>query len=112
MTLQRDKDRYFVCEKSDGTRYLLLIDGRRGSYLVERTYRFCEVNLRVPDRKRPGEFLEDTLLDGEMVEDHEGPEVRLHGRNRDDGVVLARGSHAAHWGRLDAEEKGDPIPDF
>jgi mRNA capping enzyme, catalytic domain/mRNA capping enzyme, C-terminal domain len=48
---------YFVCEKTDGTRHLL-VSIQEGTFFVNRAFHIEQVRLRVP---------KDTLLDGELV---------------------------------------------
>jgi ATP-dependent DNA ligase len=51
------KQPYFVCEKTDGVRHLL-VSFEGGVFLVNRAYKAEKVSIRVP---------KDTLLDGELV---------------------------------------------
>jgi hypothetical protein len=65
--LQRED--YYVCEKSDGVRYLLYFTapyGRHTAYLIDRNYVVRELpGWRIPTRT--GSWHEDTLLDGELI---------------------------------------------
>ena len=67
---------YFVCEKSDGMRYLALLM-QSGCYLIQPNYQFRFVQLHCPlrqDRIQPGSKLvvhQWTLVDGLMVMDDE-----------------------------------------
>eukprot|EP00767_Chilomastix_cuspidata_P002465 gnl/Chilomastix_cuspidata/2591.p2 GENE.gnl/Chilomastix_cuspidata/2591~~gnl/Chilomastix_cuspidata/2591.p2 ORF type:complete len:458 (-),score=185.05 gnl/Chilomastix_cuspidata/2591:179-1552(-) len=57
---------YYVCEKTDGTRFFLLISPVHGVFLISRKWEFLRVALSsIPPsfRKQP------TLLDGELVTD-------------------------------------------
>lgn len=66
---------YYVCEKSDGLRCLMLIavngNKEQGVFLIDRTYNFYYVNnLFFPASKdNLNEPLNDTLVDGELVLD-------------------------------------------
>lgn len=61
---------YYVCEKSDGVRYLLYYTapyGRPTAYLIDRNFQCRELDgLRLPGKKE-GTIHEDTLLDGELL---------------------------------------------
>ncbi|KAL6059021.1 mRNA guanylyltransferase [Balamuthia mandrillaris] len=62
---------YYISEKSDGTRFLLLIM-HDGSYLVDRSFRVTKVELRFPFPARKATpasppVLDRTLIDGELV---------------------------------------------
>ncbi|RMZ81649.1 hypothetical protein DV737_g2424, partial [Chaetothyriales sp. CBS 132003] len=70
---QRD---YWVCEKTDGERFLLwMTDDGPGSarqvvYLINRRNEYFYVpDFYFPHHARRGEFHRDTILDGELVED-------------------------------------------
>ncbi|ORZ00185.1 mRNA capping enzyme, catalytic domain-domain-containing protein [Syncephalastrum racemosum] len=67
--LQRED--YYVCEKTDGIRYLLLfLQSPKGpaSFLFDQNRVWYYVpNLLFPMRGRDKEYLKDTLLDGELV---------------------------------------------
>ncbi|RMZ81097.1 hypothetical protein DV738_g2534, partial [Chaetothyriales sp. CBS 135597] len=70
---QRD---YWVCEKTDGERFLLwMTDDGPGSarqvvYLINRRNEYFYVpDFYFPHHSRRGEFHRDTILDGELVED-------------------------------------------
>ncbi|KAL9539702.1 hypothetical protein MBANPS3_010119 [Mucor bainieri] len=68
-----EREDYFVCEKSDGVRYLLFfLHSPKGpaSFLFDRNKHWYYVpNLLFPVRGRENEFLKDTLMDGELVLD-------------------------------------------
>ncbi len=60
--------RYKVSWKADGTRYLMLINGRDKVYMIDRDNSvFCVRNLQFPHRKDLDKHLSNTLLDGEFV---------------------------------------------
>ncbi|KAI8075691.1 mRNA capping enzyme, catalytic domain-containing protein, partial [Thamnidium elegans] len=67
------REDYFVCEKSDGVRYLLFfLHSSKGpaSFLYDRNkYWYYVPNLLFPVRGRENEYLKDTLMDGELVLD-------------------------------------------
>ncbi|KAI8980867.1 mRNA capping enzyme, catalytic domain-containing protein, partial [Pilobolus umbonatus] len=69
------KEDYFVCEKSDGVRYLLFfLHSPKGpaSFLYDRNRCWYYIpNLVFPMRGREKEYLKDTLMDGELVLDIE-----------------------------------------
>jgi len=54
------KTGYVVCEKTDGTRYLLVCQGVGRCHLVNRKLEFHQVKLAIP---------KDTVLDGELIGD-------------------------------------------
>jgi len=63
---------YKVSWKADGTRYMMLIDGRDRVFFADRDHCIFKVDkLTFKDRKSPemSEYLKDTLVDGEMVVD-------------------------------------------
>ncbi|XP_042305601.1 mRNA-capping enzyme isoform X2 [Sceloporus undulatus] len=61
---------YKVSWKADGTRYMMLIDGKDEVYMIDRDNSVFHVsNLEFPFRKDPRAHLENTLLDGEMIID-------------------------------------------
>ncbi|XP_048350587.1 mRNA-capping enzyme isoform X1 [Sphaerodactylus townsendi] len=61
---------YKVSWKADGTRYMMLIDGKDEVYMVDRDNSVFHVsNLEFPFRKDLRIHLENTLLDGEMIID-------------------------------------------
>ncbi|MCL7040537.1 hypothetical protein MKW94_002650 [Papaver nudicaule] len=66
-----DRD-YRVTWKTDGTRYMMLINSE-GCYLIDRKFNFRKVQVRFPLTQGNGDFSESThnltLLDGEMVID-------------------------------------------
>ncbi|GAX84577.1 hypothetical protein CEUSTIGMA_g11998.t1 [Chlamydomonas eustigma] len=74
-------NRYWVTWKADGTRYMMLIE-RRGCYLIDRAANVARVQMRFPTASKPtnpsvrpfypvGRPHHLTLLDGEMVVDHD-----------------------------------------
>ncbi|KAI7885219.1 hypothetical protein K492DRAFT_204088 [Lichtheimia hyalospora FSU 10163] len=66
-----EREDYFVCEKTDGIRYLLFfVHSPKGpaSFLFDRNKVWYYVpNLLFPVRSREKEYLKDTLMDGELV---------------------------------------------
>jgi len=61
---------YKVSWKADGTRYMMLIDGRDEVYFFDRDNNVFKVKgLTFLHRKNPNKHIADTLLDGEMVID-------------------------------------------
>ncbi|KAG1058539.1 hypothetical protein G6F42_028633 [Rhizopus arrhizus] len=74
-----EREDYFVCEKSDGVRYLLFfLHSPKGpaSFLFDRNKHWYYVpNLLFPVRGRENEFLKDTLMDGELVLDIDANKV-------------------------------------
>ncbi|KAG0946805.1 hypothetical protein G6F57_006460 [Rhizopus arrhizus] len=68
-----EREDYYVCEKSDGVRYLLfIVHSPKGpaSFLYDRNrYWYYVPNLLFPIRGRDNEYLKDTLIDGELVLD-------------------------------------------
>ncbi|KZT57020.1 mRNA capping enzyme, alpha subunit [Calocera cornea HHB12733] len=70
-----EDDDYWVCEKSDGVRVLLLVVinprfRRQEVYLIDRHNKYYEQDgLVFPHHENPMENLRDTLLDCELVED-------------------------------------------
>lgn len=74
MELLREKP-YRVSWKADGTRYMMLIDGDKEVYFLDRDNNvFLVEGVSFPHRKGGGRYLRDTLLDGEMVIDVVGGE--------------------------------------
>ena len=68
---------YKVSWKADGTRYMMLIDGKDQIYLADRDNCIFKVhNLTFLDRKKPDSHITDTLVDGEMVIDDFNGEKR------------------------------------
>lgn len=58
-------DPYMVSWKADGTRYMMLIDGKNEIYFVDRDNTVFQVNnLTFPHRKNPSKHICDTLVDG------------------------------------------------
>jgi ATP-dependent DNA ligase len=76
-----EKQKYFVCEKTDGLRYLLgSFDG--GVFLVNRSFASVPLKIRVP---------KDTLLDGELVTTRDGRRLfMVHDAIRVKGRDLTR----------------------
>nr|XP_060608996.1 mRNA-capping enzyme [Anolis sagrei ordinatus] len=65
-----------VSWKADGTRYMMLIDGKNEVYMIDRDNSVFHVsNLEFPFRKDPRVHLENTLLDGEMIIDKVNDQV-------------------------------------
>ncbi|CAG0916172.1 unnamed protein product [Notodromas monacha] len=61
---------YMVSWKADGTRYMMLIDGRDQIFMLDRDNRIFKVpRLRFPKRKDMKGDVRDTLVDGELVID-------------------------------------------
>uniref|UniRef100_G1NLN0 mRNA-capping enzyme n=1 Tax=Meleagris gallopavo TaxID=9103 RepID=G1NLN0_MELGA len=61
---------YKVSWKADGTRYMMLIDGKNEVYMIDRDNSIFHVaNLEFPFRKDLRMHLTNTLLDGEMIVD-------------------------------------------
>nr|KAG5691358.1 hypothetical protein BaRGS_033407 [Batillaria attramentaria] len=61
---------YKVSWKADGTRYLMLIDGRDQVYMIDRDNAVFHVpGLEFPKRKDLNSHLHSTLVDGEMILD-------------------------------------------
>ncbi|KAI8335846.1 mRNA capping enzyme, catalytic domain-containing protein [Chlamydoabsidia padenii] len=69
-----EREDYFVCEKSDGVRCLLLFTySTKGpaTFMLDRNQLWYYVpNVLFPVRGRDNEYLKDTLMDGEIVMDH------------------------------------------
>ncbi|KAI0023125.1 mRNA capping enzyme [Xylariomycetidae sp. FL0641] len=70
------REDYYVCEKSDGMRYLLYLtadeNGREVHYLIDRKNDYWYVNagsLHFPTQNSQQEFHTGTVLDGELVMD-------------------------------------------
>lgn len=61
---------YKVSWKADGTRYMMLINGRNEVFMIDRDNTVFHIeNLEFPFRKDPRIHLSNTLLDGEMIVD-------------------------------------------
>ncbi|XP_041109642.1 mRNA-capping enzyme isoform X1 [Polyodon spathula] len=61
---------YKVSWKADGTRYMMLIDGKNEVYMIDRDNSIFHIaNLEFPFRKDLRAHLSNTLLDGEMIID-------------------------------------------
>ena len=91
------KQPYFVSAKLDGIRFLLLIGMTEAghnqySYMIDRAYHMYKVNTSVSGAKDMGKCAMGTLVDGELVQDHEG---RLHFVGFD--VVAAYGEDCTSW---------------
>ena len=72
----RDKDRYFICEKSDGERALMYCS-QNGAYLINRKFQVQKIindqfSLYTNLVNSPGAEL---LIDGEVIENYFDPEV-------------------------------------
>ncbi|XP_053382775.1 mRNA-capping enzyme-like [Mercenaria mercenaria] len=64
------KKQYKCSWKADGTRFLMLIDGKDHVYMLDRDNTVFHVpNLQFPRRKDLNAHIADTLLDGEMILD-------------------------------------------
>lgn len=62
--------KYMVSWKADGTRYLMMVNGRGKVYMLDRENSVFSVhNLQFPHRKNHDQHLSNTLLDGEFVMD-------------------------------------------
>ncbi|XP_051730120.1 LOW QUALITY PROTEIN: mRNA-capping enzyme [Ctenopharyngodon idella] len=65
-----EKNAYKVSWKADGTRYMMLIDGKNEVYMIDRDNSVFHIaNLEFPFRKDLRIHLSNTLLDGEMIID-------------------------------------------
>uniref|UniRef100_A0A3P8V1D6 mRNA-capping enzyme n=1 Tax=Cynoglossus semilaevis TaxID=244447 RepID=A0A3P8V1D6_CYNSE len=61
---------YKVSWKADGTRYMMVINGRNEVFMVDRDNTVFHIaNLEFPFRKDPRVHLSNTLMDGEMIID-------------------------------------------
>ncbi|XP_026173837.1 mRNA-capping enzyme isoform X2 [Mastacembelus armatus] len=61
---------YKVSWKADGTRYMMLINGKNEVFMIDRDNTVFHIaNLEFPFRKDPRVHLSNTLLDGEMIID-------------------------------------------
>uniref|UniRef100_A0A3B5JZ23 mRNA-capping enzyme n=1 Tax=Takifugu rubripes TaxID=31033 RepID=A0A3B5JZ23_TAKRU len=61
---------YKVSWKADGTRYMMLINGKNEVFMIDRDNSVFHIaNLEFPFRKDPSTHLANTLLDGEMIID-------------------------------------------
>lgn len=61
---------YKVSWKADGTRYMMLINGKNQVFMIDRDNSIFHIdNLEFPLRKAPQAHLSNTLLDGEMIID-------------------------------------------
>jgi len=73
------KKSYMVSWKADGTRFLMLIQGKNKVYMLDRDNVVFKVsNLNFFHRKSEGmnNFLEQTLVDGELViDEHQGKKI-------------------------------------
>ena len=70
---------YYAAEKTDGVRYMLLILGSRGAFMLDRNFGARRLPpMHFPNRVRGEPPVDKTLLDGELVEDTtpEGPKLR------------------------------------
>ncbi|XP_067239670.1 mRNA-capping enzyme isoform X1 [Chanodichthys erythropterus] len=65
-----EKNAYKVSWKADGTRYMMLIDGKNEVFMIDRDNSVFHIaNLEFPFRKDLRVHLSNTLLDGEMIID-------------------------------------------
>uniref|UniRef100_A0A8C2ZE44 mRNA-capping enzyme n=1 Tax=Cyclopterus lumpus TaxID=8103 RepID=A0A8C2ZE44_CYCLU len=65
-----EKNPYKVSWKADGTRYMMLINGKNEVFMIDRDNTIFHIaNLEFPFRKEPRVHLSNTLLDGEMIID-------------------------------------------
>ncbi|XP_034436022.1 mRNA-capping enzyme isoform X2 [Hippoglossus hippoglossus] len=65
-----EQNPYKVSWKADGTRYMMLINGKNEVFMIDRDNTvFHMANLEFPFRKDPRVHLSNTLLDGEMIID-------------------------------------------
>ncbi|XP_039603937.1 mRNA-capping enzyme [Polypterus senegalus] len=65
-----EQNAYKVSWKADGTRYMMLIDGKNEVHMIDRDNSVFHIaNLEFPYRKDPKIHLVNTLLDGEMIVD-------------------------------------------
>lgn len=61
---------YKVSWKADGTRYMMLINGKNQVFMIDRDNSIFHIdNLEFPFRKDPRVHLSNTLMDGEMIID-------------------------------------------
>eukprot|EP00320_Phaeocystis_rex_P014593 CAMPEP_0119084168 /NCGR_PEP_ID=MMETSP1178-20130426/128577_1 /TAXON_ID=33656 /ORGANISM="unid sp, Strain CCMP2000" /LENGTH=181 /DNA_ID=CAMNT_0007067109 /DNA_START=18 /DNA_END=560 /DNA_ORIENTATION=+ len=64
------KQEFYAAEKTDGVRYMLLILGGRGAFMVDRNFEMRRLPaMYFPSRKAGAPPVDNTLLDGELVED-------------------------------------------
>ncbi len=93
------KNNYVVCEKTDGTRYMLVCfmhDGRKYSLFVNRNMTMYQISACVP---------RDTILDGELVNDP--PVYMVFDGNMVNGVDI---QHLNYIERLKATEQATKGP--
>uniref|UniRef100_A0A8D2ZIN5 mRNA-capping enzyme n=2 Tax=Scophthalmus maximus TaxID=52904 RepID=A0A8D2ZIN5_SCOMX len=65
-----EQNPYKVSWKADGTRYMMLINGKNEVFMIDRDNSIFHIaNLEFPARKTPRVHLSNTLLDGEMIID-------------------------------------------
>ncbi|XP_053192941.1 mRNA-capping enzyme [Scomber japonicus] len=65
-----EQNPYKVSWKADGTRYMMVINGKNEVFMVDRDNSIFHIaNLEFPFRKDPRVHLANTLLDGEMIID-------------------------------------------
>ncbi|XP_053301483.1 mRNA-capping enzyme isoform X1 [Pleuronectes platessa] len=65
-----EQNPYKVSWKADGTRYMMLINGKNEVFMIDRDNSVFHIaNLEFPFRKDPRVHLSNTLLDGEMIID-------------------------------------------
>ena len=76
-----EQEDYYVCEKSDGVRYLLYYAspyGRATAFLIDRNFSCREISeLTLPGRQA-GTIHEDTLLDGELIYEKSDTDKKCH----------------------------------
>ncbi|KAJ3048706.1 Dcp1p-Dcp2p decapping enzyme complex alpha subunit, partial [Rhizophlyctis rosea] len=106
-----DREDYFVCEKSDGVRYMLfLVTTPKGAagFLIDRKNSVRHLDLTIPlPHKHPMEavkFHNETLIDGELVVDKDGDKRTLRYLAFDlmaaNGVALTQRSYSTRLGIL------------
>jgi len=72
------RNKYYVCEKTDGERYLFLVAGKYGCFLINRKNQYIWVKIAVPKYHMDGEWppiqglppnwqCDDHLFDGELI---------------------------------------------
>ena len=70
-------ERFLLCEKSDGVRYLLIQYNNGICHLVARNLEFFEINIseKLPPSPIAGDWAIDYLLDGELILDNANEEM-------------------------------------
>ena len=111
-------ERFLLCEKSDGVRYLLIQYNNGICHLVARNLEFFEIYIseKLPPSRIQGDWAIDYLLDGELVLDDVNEEmddkskfIKFKGMNKKinflifDAVVIkgCNCGHLAFWQRLE-----------